>query len=187
MAPRRAIQQRCFLFFSIPPSLRLGSRIKRGENGSAFDFPPPSVLQPSWRLPATDRNTFLHAIHKRNEKLYGVKFRVSVLQTSVSSFSVRFLYSPSFIVFSVDTFPVLLLTDRASVSRGSLLRIILVFFERVLQIVMFVFRLGVTFFFSCWCLRFSRNERMRSFNFLLIVWFLSNKVLQLSKVYRFLK
>lgn len=80
---------------------------------------------------------FLHAIHERNEKLYGVKFRVSVLQTSVSSFSVRFLYSPSFIVFSVDTFPVLLLSDRASVSRGSLLRIILVFSERVLQIVVY--------------------------------------------------
>lgn len=139
MAPRRAIQQRCFLFFffSIPPSLKLGSRIKRGENGSAFDFPPPSVLQLSYRLPATDRNAFLHAIHERNEKLYGVKFRVSVLQTSVSSFSVRFLYSPSFIVFSVDTFPVLLLSDRASVSRGSLLRIILVFSERVLQIVVY--------------------------------------------------
>ena len=126
MAPRRAIQQRCFLFFS-PPCLKLGSRIKRGENGSAFDFPPPSVLQLSCRLPATDRNAFLHAIHERNEKLYGVKFRVSVLQTSVSSFSVRFLYSPSFIVFSVDTFPVLLLSDRASVRRGSLLWIILIF------------------------------------------------------------
>lgn len=108
-------------FFFSPPSLKLGSRIKRGENGSAFDFPPPSVLQLSCRLPATDRNAFLHAIHERNEKLYGVKFRVSVLQTSVSSFSVRFLYSPSFIVFSVDTFPVLLLSDRASVRRGSLL------------------------------------------------------------------